>query len=150
MMDTKTTIQHRLRQNSEWISPLLFLSVLVFAFGILIPKLGFYWDDWPPLLIEKTQNARMFWDFYRYDRPFSAWTYVVLFPILGTKPIIWQFFTLGIRWLTTVFVWMSIRELWPTHRKQAIWAAIVFAIYPSFDQQAISVAFSQHWICYLF
>jgi hypothetical protein len=150
MIDIITNIQLRLRQNIEWFSPLLFLSVLGFAFGILSPKLGLYWDDWPPILIEKTQDAHMFWEFYRYDRPFSAWTYAVLFPILGTKPIIWQFFTLGVRWLTTVFVWLSLRELWPTHRKQAAWAAIVFAIYPSFDQQAISVAFSQHWICYLF
>jgi len=142
---------HYLTKNkSNWVPPLLFLVVLTFAFGLLLPKLGFYWDDWPPILIEKMQDTRIFWEFYEYDRPFSAWTYVVLFPLLGTKALTWQIFTLGIRWLTTVFVWLSLREIWPTHGKQAIWAAILFALYPSFDQQAISVAFSQHWICYLF
>lgn len=143
-------MQFQLKHKSTWIPPIIFLAVLVFAFGLLIPGLGFYWDDWPPILIEKMQEGQTFWEFYRYDRPLSAWTYVVLFPILGIKPLVWQIFTLGIRWLTTVFVWLSLRELWPTHRKPAIWAAIIFAIYPSFDQQAISLAFSQHWICYLF
>ena len=116
----------------------------------MIPRLGFYWDDWPAILIGKFQGKQAYWDFYRYDRPFSAWTFATLFPILGTKPITWQIFTLLVRWLTTVFVWLSLRELWPTYQKQATWAAVLFALYPSFDQQAISVAFSQHWICYLF
>jgi len=138
------------KDKSNWLPPLLFLVVLIFAFGVMLPRLGFYWDDWPPILIAKMQNTHMFWEFYQYDRPFSAWTYVTLFPILGTKPLTWQIFTLGMRWLTTVFVWLSLREIWPTHRKQAIWAALFFALYPSFDQQALSVAFSQHWICYLF
>ena len=143
-------MQNYLKQKRTWIPPIIFLVVLVFAFGILIPGLGFYWDDWPPILIEKLQGTHMFWEFYRYDRPFSAWTFVSLFPILGTKPITWQIFTLALRWSTTVFVWLTLRELWPAQEKQATWAAIIFAIYPSFDQQAISVAFSQHWICYLF
>lgn len=92
----------------------------------------------------------MYWEFYQFDRPFSAWTYVALFPILETKPISWQIFTLIVRWLTTVFVWLTVQGIWPTYKKQAVWAALLFAIYPTFDQQAISVAFSQHWICYLF
>ncbi|MGB7875189.1 MAG: hypothetical protein WBL25_12460 [Anaerolineales bacterium] len=139
-----------MKTKNKWTPPWLFLVVLTFAFGLLLPKLGFYWDDWPPILIEKMQAAHMFWEFYQYDRPISAWTYVVLFPILGIKPLAWQIFTLGVRWLTTVFVWLTFRELWPAYRKQAVWAALLFALYPSFDQQAISVAFSQHWICYLF
>lgn len=138
-----------LTNKSQWLSPLLFLIVLVLAFGLLLPSLGFYWDDWPPILIGKMQGTHMYWEFYQYDRPFSAWTYVALFPILGTQPLSWQVFALGIRWLTTVFIWLSLCELWPARRKQATWVALLFALYPSFDQQAISVAFSQHWICYL-
>ena len=145
-----------LKTKSKWIPPLLFLVVLTSAFGLLIPKLGFYWDDWPPILIEKMQDTSMFWKFYQYDRPFSAWTYVTLFPVLGTKPLTWQIFTLGIRWLTTVFVWLSLREIWPTHRKQAVWVAVLFALYPSFDQDknttgqktfsyAFRVAFPWRW-----
>ena len=130
--------------------PLLFLVVLVIAFGLQIPKLGFYWDDWPPILIGKMQGTHMYWEFYQFDRPFSAWTYVALFPILGSNPVSWQMITLVIRWLTTVFFWLTAQEIWPAYKKQAVWAALLFAIYPTFDQQAISVAFSQHWISYLF
>jgi len=64
--------------------PLLFLLLTIVAFGLLIPFLGFYFDDWPVIWLTKT--GANFWEFYRYDRPFSAWTYVVTTPILGTTP----------------------------------------------------------------
>jgi hypothetical protein len=48
-----------LKNKSKWLPPLLFLMVLVFAFGLLLPSLGFYWDDWPPILIGKMQGTHM-------------------------------------------------------------------------------------------
>jgi hypothetical protein len=135
--------------KGKWGPPLLYLIVLVLSLGLLLPNLGFYWDDWPPILIGNMQGIQNYWDFYQYDRPFSAWTYVILYPVLGKTPLPWHIFSLGIRWLTTVFLWLTLCEIWPGRRKQATWAGLLFAIYPVFDQQAISVAFSQHWICYL-
>jgi hypothetical protein len=33
--------------------PFLFLTVCLLAYGIFIPWLGFYWDDWPVILMGK-------------------------------------------------------------------------------------------------
>lgn len=128
--------------------PLLLLALCVLAFGLLIPWLGFYWDDWPVILISRLQDARGFWEFYQYDRPFSAWTYILTAPLLGTSPLPWHIFTLLLRWLAAVGMWGCLRGVWHEHPRQAAWAAILFAVYPSFLQQPIAVAFSQHWITF--
>ena len=138
----KTWLRHQ-------VAPLGFLFLLVLTFGIFIPWLGFYWDDWPVLLTGRLQGAPGFWQFYQYDRPVSAWTYVVTHPILGENPVAWHLFTLLLRWLTTFFMWKTTTTLWPCHRPEATWSAFLFAVYPVFTQQAISVAYSQHWLCFL-
>ena len=130
--------------------PFVFLFLLISAFGLLIPRLGFYWDDWPVIFLTKTQGISGFWDFYQYDRPFSAWTYMLSAPILGTTPIYWHIFSLLLRWLTTVFMWLTLRKIWPGKSRQTFWIGLLFSVYPLFDQQPVSVAYSQHWICYLF
>lgn len=126
----------------------LLLAVFV-SFGLLIPWLGFYWDDWPVIYLKQTQGIQAYWDFYQYDRPFSAWTYIVFTPILGTSPFVWQIFTLLLRWLTAVFVWASLKLIWPNKSREVFWVAVLFAVCPIFLQQAVAVAYSQHWICYL-
>jgi hypothetical protein len=132
---------------SERTLPLALLALCLLAFGLFIPKLGLYWDDWPVIVMAKMGSARNFWDFYVYDRPFSAWTYVLTVPIFGTRPITWHIFTLGLRWLACLLAWRLIAGIWPAHRSEAAWTALLFAVYPVFTQQSIAVAYSQHWIC---
>jgi hypothetical protein len=129
--------------------PVWLLVLLILSFGLLIPWLGFYWDDWPVILTGKLQGAAGFWQFYQYDRPISAWTYILTFPLLGSRPIAWHIFTLLLRWGTAAALWWTLARLWPNHRREASWTAALFAIYPVFTQQSIAVAYSQHWICYL-
>jgi hypothetical protein len=128
--------------------PWLLLILCVLGFGLLIPTLGLYWDDWPVILMTRLQGARGFWDFYQYDRPISAWTYILTAPILGSRPLGWHIFTLLLRWATVLGMWWAFSNLWPAHKRDVTWMAILFAIAPSFLQQPVAVAFSQHWITY--
>jgi hypothetical protein len=123
--------------------------VLALTFGPLISQLGFYWDDWPVILTGRLLGAEGFIQFYQHDRPISAWTYIVTFPILGSTPLHWQVFTLALRAAAAVMMWATLANLWPRQRAQTATAAFLFAIYPVFIQQPIAVAYSQHWICYL-
>ena len=125
------------------------LALHIIAFGLYIPFLGFYWDDWPVILTGRLQGAPGYLAFYEHDRPISAVTFITLFPILGSHPVVWHIFTLLLRWLTSVALWWTLTILWPARRREATWTALLFAIYPVFTQQSISVAYSQHWICYL-
>jgi hypothetical protein len=72
---------------SDWAVPAILLAAVFISFGLLIPFLGFYWDDWPVIYMTHTQGTAGFWDFYQYDRPISAWTYIVFSPILGTRAL---------------------------------------------------------------
>lgn len=137
------------RQMQSWVIPLGLLVILILSFGLMIPWLGFYWDDWPVIMTYRLQGVEGFWKFYQYDRPISAWTYAVTMPILGIQPANWHIFTLMLRWLTVISMWWTSTLVWPNHKVKVTWAAFLFAIYPVFTQQAISVAYSQHWLCYL-
>ena len=129
--------------------PFVLLIAVILSFGLLIPWLGFFWDDWPVIFMAKTQGVRGFWDFYQYDRPYSAWTYILFSPILGTSPLPWHIFTLLLRWSTSVFLWAGLRTIWSRKPSQVLWVSILFAVCPIFTQQPVAVAYSQHWICYL-
>lgn len=128
--------------------PLALLILLFLSFGLLIPWLGFYWDDWPAVMVARLQGPGGYWAFYQVDRPLSAWTFMVTTPLLGVRPAAWHVFTLLLRWSTVLGLWLSLRLLWPKRAQAAAWIAAIFAIYPAFDLQPVSVAFSQHWITY--
>src|SRR4030095_1121357 len=132
--------------RSRLFVPLLLLLVTIASFGLLIPRLGFYWDDWPVIYMKQTLGIRGFWDFYQYDRPLSAWTYFVFSPLLGTSPLAWQIFTLLLRWGSAVFLWAGLNLLWPKKSLQVLWVALLFAAVPIFTQQAVAVAYKHHWL----
>ncbi|MEX2162264.1 MAG: hypothetical protein WD751_10160 [Anaerolineales bacterium] len=124
------------------------MLVCLLAFGLLIPQLGFYWDDWPVILMAKQGDASVLQEFYSYDRPFSYWTYQLTLPLLGADPQAWQLFTLVLRAITAILMYRTLVAMWPGRRFTTAAAALLFAVYPSFLQQNISVAYSQHFISY--
>ncbi len=42
---------------TKWQTPLALLVLLILSFGLLIPQLGFYWDDWPVILTGRLAGA---------------------------------------------------------------------------------------------
>ncbi|MGE5462508.1 MAG: hypothetical protein ACM3PS_04080, partial [Syntrophothermus sp.] len=112
--------------------PLALLVICALAFGVFLPWLGFYWDDWPVILMSKFFGVNAFAEFYKYDRPISAWTYILTAPLLGLTPLAWQIFALVLRWLTGLFYWLTLRLLWPHRKRETAWVAVLFLIYPVF------------------
>ncbi len=134
------------RLFSERTIPIALLFTCVIAYGILIPWLGFYWDDWPYIWFSKTLGPTGFVDVFSQDRPFLAILYSINLPLLGSNPVIWQIFSLLWRWLATLAFWKTLTLLWPEKRRQAFWASMLFAVYPGFSQQWISVIYSEAFI----
>ena len=137
-------------QLKDWTVPLALLVACILSFALLIPALGFYWDDWPFLVTARLQGPGGFYDFFRLDRPTTHYSYLVLMPLLGTEPVRWQIFTLALRWLTAVLVWWSARKFWPNAASMAAWAALIFAVHPIFRQQPIAMTYHQLWLQYIF
>jgi len=136
--------------SQKFLAPTFLLFVAIVSFGIFIPKLGFYMDDWRVLVASRTQGLAGLQKFFAYDaRPFAAYFFDGLIKLLGLKPAHWHLYGLLARWLSSVLVWLIIKNTWKNKSVQAIWVAALFLIYPAFFQQQVSVAYSQHWTSFL-
>jgi len=131
-----------------WSVPLALLALCFLIFGTFANRLGLYWDDWAKLLAGRLWGMNSYWAYYAEDRPYSAWTHILLTPLLGYNPLPWQIFAMLMRFLTAWGVWRTLLGLWPLARRQALMAAMLLLVYPVFDQQAISVTFHQQWMQY--
>jgi hypothetical protein len=122
--------------------------VLLVSFGLLLPFLGFYWDDWETILVGKLFPISEYWQYFQGMRPLAAWTYILFSPIAGSSPLIWHLIALFFRGLTAWGFWWVFGLVWPTKRTQIGWASLLFVVYPLFRQQAIAVSYHQHWVAF--
>jgi hypothetical protein len=130
----------------KWTVPLTLLGVCIAGFGLLIPWLGFYQDDWYQIWFGQAFGTRVFVDFYSFERPFIAWLYMLTTPLLGANPTVWQIFGLVWRWiaaLAVLWVCLTTRKKWTF---PAVWVALLFAVYPAFRQQFASVIYSHYFL----
>jgi hypothetical protein len=135
---------------SAWTVPLALAGLLVITFGLLINQLGFYQDDWHHIYFGHALGLSRMWDMFLYDgRPLAAVLYIAGFSVLGFTPLHWHISTLTLRFLTVLFTWLYLKDIWPEHRRQVTWAALLFAVYPLFKLQPLSVAYTVHWSGYL-
>jgi len=128
--------------------PILLLVVCLLCFGILAPKLGFYWDDWSKTLVNILYGMQGYKAYYAGDRPYSGWTHILFVSLFGNGRVIWQYINLGLRWAGATAMWWSLTRLWPRARIEISLAAVLFAVYPVFTQQAAAVTFHQQLLQY--
>ena len=133
--------------QSQRMIPLVIAGICVLAFGLLIPFLGFYQDDWHPIFYGYSRGLGSLWELFLYDnRPFASIIYILGFKFLGFKPIAWQIASLLFRIFTVILIWMVFSELWPENKRQAFWAALLFGVYPFFDLQPLALIYAIQWV----
>jgi len=132
-----------------WLLPIFLLVVCILSFGLLIPQLGFYWDDWSKTLVNVVYGMKGYADYYAEDRPTSSWTHILFVTLIGNKPLHWHILTLILRWLTSLSIYVFLKQLWNGKKIQASFVALVFLVYPVFTQQSIPVTFHQQWLQFL-
>jgi hypothetical protein len=139
-------LHQRFQIKEGWVAAILVVICLA-AFGLLLPSLGFYWDDWWTLYIASTAKNPQALYYFNY-RPLHAITDVFTVSLIGRAPIGWHILALVIRVITVLLLWRVLRRLWPQAAQPAAWAALFFAIYPIFLKQSMAVIFRQHWTSY--
>jgi hypothetical protein len=127
---------------------LLFAAIL--AYGLLIPQLGFYWDDLPMSWIRYQLGADAMTRYFSTNRPVWAWLYQITTHILPHVPIYWQVFALFWRWLGAVTLWAIVKKLFPQYEKFALTLSLLFLLYPGFNQQWVSYLYSHFFIVLFF
>jgi hypothetical protein len=122
------------------------LAACLLAFGILLPWLGFYQDDWYQIWFRRAFGPQVFIDYYSYERPFIAGIYMLTTSLLGNLPTAWQVFGLLSRWLAACSVWWALGLVWPKQTRLVTWAALLVAVYPAFRQQFAAVIYSHYFL----
>ncbi len=126
--------------------PLFLLLLNVAAFGLLLPWLGFYWDDWPSIWFLHFLGPDGFVRVFAVDRPLLGWLFRLTTSILGESTTAWQMFGFITRWAASLAFWGLLRQAFPQRLRFADWAAVLFAVYPGFRQQYIAVTYSHVFV----
>jgi hypothetical protein len=135
---------------SESSAPIAFFILCVLSFGLLIPRLGFYMDDWPYVFYARLMGIHSLREMLAYDsRPNAAWLYISAFRLLGFNPIAWHVFALSMRFATVVTFWLFLRAMWRDRKREVIAASLLFAVFPFFMLQPFAVGSTHHWFGFL-
>jgi len=134
--------------------PALFALLILLAYGLLIPWMGFYWDDWPFAWIGKFLGPTEFIPGFRPFRPFIAPIFVFTTSLIPPIPIVWQIVGLFVRFSSVLAAWWALNQIWINHKGQNLSVALLFLLYPGYSQQWVALThINQEWIsliAYLF
>lgn len=128
----------------------LFLAVcillIIASFGVLIPWLGFYSNDWLILFANRYPTSQITSTLSQLNmiRPGAA--YQVLIAFINTNPVIWQILTLMLRLGAIFSFWIWLGTLWPAKKKEITWAALIMLVYPAFSYHSLAVSNSLIWL----
>ncbi len=136
--------------NSRFAAPLILLVICIMAYGLLIPTLGYYWDDWPYAWSNHVFGPGGYPDYVALDRPYSAWIFMGLAALLGEQPLGYHISALLLYWACAVLFWWLIRLVWPDHEREAFWAGLLFAIYPGFLGHPQGIIYNHHFAAMAF
>jgi len=132
-------IFNKLRQKEIiMVSAMLSLLILL-AYGLLTPRMGFYWDDWPFAWFLNFFGPAEFIESFRPFRPFLGPIFTVTTTLLGGDPFTWQVVGLTLRFLLSLEVWYVLRLVWPSQKQNTMWVVLLFTVYPGYQQQWVSL-----------
>lgn len=115
------------------------------AYGILLTFRGVTGDEPEFLYTYVRYGPQGYRAYLDWQRPFAFWIYELLTPIFKTQMPLYQLTSLLLRWLSTWLLYLNLRRLLPQKKETALWASILFIIYPGFLQQPIAMSFSLHF-----
>jgi len=142
MRNFLTTLCTHLKREAIFL--LLLFGLIIIAYGLQFPKMGFYWDDWETVHLARQNTLSAYLGYFQYDRPLLIWTEMLLVPVLGQNPVKWQIFALLMRWINTAAFYGLLKRLWPDQRWILRWMALLLAVYPGFTQQALAATYSRY------
>ncbi len=115
------------------------MLLVALAYGLLIPWMGFYWDDWPFAWFLRFFGPSEFIESFRPFRPLLGPIFMATTSIFGGHPVVWQILGLIIRFLLALEVWWLLRKTWPTRQSSVLWTVLLFTVYPAYGQQWVAL-----------
>lgn len=135
------TLFKKCHLNKNLISILTLVISTLITYGVLIPKLGFYRDDWYMIWAAQAQGPEGVMALFKIDRPFIGLLYAWDYSLLGKASLHWHVYVLFIKVVGVLAVYWLTRLLWPDKHIEATMIAWLFAVYPGFYQQPNAALF---------
>lgn len=118
--------------------PIAIFLLAAAAYGLLIPWMGFYWDDWTFAWISRFLGPLEFIEAFKPFRPFLGPFFVLTTTIFQENPLAWQLFGVVLRALTGVAAWWSFGKIWPQRQREVALASLCFVVFPGFLSQWVA------------
>jgi len=134
----------KIHLNERLISIIVLFIGAFLTYGVLLPQLGFYRDDWYMIWAAQAQGAQGVMDLFKIDRPFIGLLYAWDYMMLGKAPLYWHIYALLLKLLSIFAVYWLTLLVWPRMNMQATIIALLFAVYPGFYQQPNAALFKNN------
>lgn len=118
--------------------PAMLLGLTILAYGLLIPWVGFYWDDWNFAWISHFLGPGEFLPAFQPFRPFLGPIFAVTTSIFRESVLAWQIFGLLVRFLVACAAWWSLNQVWPAHKRQVLIVSLCMLVFPGYGQQWVA------------
>lgn len=130
--------------------PIFLSGLCLLAYGLMIPWLGLYADDWTFLWTSEVLGKQGELRYFTVggNRPVWGLFYHYTIPMIGHQPWAWHLFGIFWLWACATLVWWLVRLVWPGHEEAAVLAAGLFTVYPGMQLQFISLTFGHMWLIY--
>ena len=122
-------------RNETFAAILLILLTTVITYGVSIPRLGYYHDDWFVLWSGQARGAQSLMPLFSTDRPFMGVVYSFLYRLLGNTIINWHLYALLWRFIGGLAFFWILRLIWPNQKYMTTLMTVLFVIYPGFLSQ---------------
>ena len=130
----RQTIQ-KLSRNQTFMSVLLIFLTTVITYGVSIPNLGYYHDDWFVLWSGQARGAESLISLFSTDRPFMGVVYSIVYWLLGDSILNWHLYALLWRFIGGLAFYWILRLLWPDQKYLPTLMTVLFLVYPGFLSQ---------------
>lgn len=124
-----------------WVLLPLCLFVLA-SYGLLLNKLGFYWDDWPYVWTRLELGYHGLLRHFSFSRPVAGQLHNLAILITNGSPLLAQIWVLLLQVFCSFCAGFLVKEVWPGKKFAAVLTALLFLAYPGFTMRPIAINFS--------
>ncbi|HQJ02194.1 MAG TPA: hypothetical protein PLX12_11375, partial [Flexilinea sp.] len=121
--------------------PLLLIFLAVLSYGLVIRKLGIYWDDWAYLWTKMELGYAGIVRHFSFSRPLAGQIQNLVMEITGKNPLWIQIYGLSMRVICASLLGFLFHQIWPGQYFAASVCSLLFFIYPGFTMQPIALNF---------
>ena len=125
----------KILKNETLVAILLILITTIVTYGLSIPKLGYYHDDWYLLWSGQARGAASIIPLFSTDRPFMGVIYSLAYRLLGDSYVNWHLYALMWRFIGGLAFFWILRLIWPKEKYISTLMTVLFIVYPGFLSQ---------------